>query len=96
MRAYHLLVADQGSAEPRRVDFIAESPDHAFRVARNETAGTSCELWDGDKLLARMTKSGAELWQLHPTPSADDRDPASARGGVVSTAAVAEANLRRA
>lgn len=96
MRAYHLLVADQESAEPRRVDFIAESPDHAFQVARNETAGTSCELWDGDKLLARMTKSGAELWQLHPTASVENRSAASTTGGLASDAAATKANLRRA
>jgi hypothetical protein len=66
MRRFHLILLDDMSSEPRRIDFHAEGPDHAFQVARNETDGTHVELWDGDNLLARMTKSTANMWKLLP------------------------------
>ena len=64
MRTYHLLF-DHASA-PRRIAFEAESPDHALNIAEHEADGTCAELWDGDKLLARMTKAAANLWKLDP------------------------------
>ena len=67
MRAFHMILLDDGATVPRRVDFFAESPDHAFQIARNETDGVDIELWDNDSLLARITKSGANLWKLHAT-----------------------------
>ena len=70
MRRFHLILLDDPSSEPRRVDFHAEGPDHAFQVARNETVGTHVELWDGDTLLARMTKSAANMWMLLPCEAA--------------------------
>jgi hypothetical protein len=63
MRAYHLLISSAASVS-RRVDFYAESPDHAFQIARNEEVGIDVELWEGDRILARMTKSGANIWKL--------------------------------
>lgn len=70
MRPFHLLVRGRDETEPRRIDFRAESPDHAFVVARNETDGSHVELWDGGTLLARMTKSDANIWKLHPVTHA--------------------------
>lgn len=70
MRPFHLLVRGRKESEPRRIDFRAESPDHAFVVARNETDGSHVELWDGGTLLARMTKSDANVWKLHPVTHA--------------------------
>ncbi len=66
MRPYHLILSGAGASEPRRVDFTAESPDHAFQIARGEEEGTHVELWEGSTLLARMTKDGADIWQLLP------------------------------
>lgn len=75
MRAFHLLMLDEESSTPRRVDFEAEGPDHAFQVARNEADGVHVELWEGHTLLARMTKTFANVWKLLPSldrPEADD------------------------
>jgi len=36
-----------GPSPNRGVDFKAESPDHAFQVARNEEEGIYVELWEG-------------------------------------------------
>lgn len=63
MRAFHLLIDDP---EPRRIDFHAEGPDHAFQIARNENQGVNVTLWEGERLLARMTKTEANVWKLHP------------------------------
>lgn len=66
MCPFHLILFDAAKAVPRRVDFEATSPDHAFQIARNESDGVYVELWEGSALLARMTKSGANIWQLLP------------------------------
>lgn len=67
MRPFHMILQDAPGAELRRVDFNAEGPDHAFQIARNEGNGVHVELWQGATLLARMTKSGVNIWKLLPT-----------------------------
>ncbi|MBJ7501767.1 MAG: hypothetical protein JHC57_18580 [Sphingopyxis sp.] len=81
MRAFHLMLLDDASSSPRRVDFRAEGPDHAFQIARNETDGINVELWEGESLLARMTKTAANVWKLLPSSH-----ESSAENGVVSKA----------
>lgn len=78
MRPFHMIMQDCSDSRPRRVDFHAEGPDHAFQIARNEADGIHVELWEGVTLLARMTKSGANMWKLLPTtglPGAMERQP---------------------
>ena len=70
MRSFHMMMLDDQSNAPRRVEFQAESPDHAFQVARNEIDGVHVELWEGEALLARMTKTADNVWKL--LPSNDD------------------------
>jgi len=67
MRPFHLILSYEGGEAPRRIDFHADGPDHAFQIARNEADGVHVELWEGSTLLARMTKSGANIWKLLPT-----------------------------
>ena len=67
MRAFHLMMVDPESSITRRIDFRAESPDHAFQVARTEADGIHVELWEGRALLARMTKTSADVWKLLPS-----------------------------
>jgi len=75
--SYHLILKDAESSAARRVDFRAASPDHAFQIARNEATGIYVELWDGSSLLARMTKSADNMWQLHPVEGGQPADAAS-------------------
>ncbi len=98
MRAYHMLLLDAASSEPRRVDFTAASPDQAFQVARNEQNEIHVELWEADRLLARMSKSQANLWKLLPTgvgndiglsPPAAERLPGIDEGAAANGARVA-------
>ncbi|ALC13751.1 hypothetical protein [Sphingopyxis sp. 113P3] len=82
MRTYHLLLLDDASGPPRRVEFKAASPDQAFQVARNERDGIHVELWESDRLLVRMSKDGA-VWKLLPTPGfvASSSGVSETRGG---------------
>lgn len=75
MRAFHLMMLDTESSVPRRVDFHAESPDHAFQVARTEADGIHVELWEGRALLARMTKASADMWKLLPSLAQPEPGP---------------------
>lgn len=77
MPAFHLILRDGSPDEPRRVDFTAESPDHAFQVACNEPEGIHIELWQADRLLARMEKEDGQLWKLLPSEAADGDEPAT-------------------
>jgi len=67
MRPFYIIMQDTTDLQPRRVDFHAEGPDHAFQIARNEADGVHVELWEGATLLARMIKSGGNMWKLLPT-----------------------------
>src|SRR3546814_21088095 len=69
MRPFHMILQDVAGTELRRIDFYAEGTDHAFQIARNESDGVHVELWQGTTLLARRTKSGANIWTLLPTTS---------------------------
>jgi hypothetical protein len=68
MRLFHLLLLESGEAAPRRVEFQADDPYQAFQAALNERSSSEVELWDGDRLLVRMSKTEANLWKLHGTP----------------------------
>jgi hypothetical protein len=86
MPAYFLMLSGANARAAKRMDFVAESPDQAFQVARNVTDGTRCERWEGDKLLARMTKSGDGLWQLlattPPVVEQPERQPMLSKTGM--------------
>jgi hypothetical protein len=70
MRPFHLLLITDDGAEPRRVNFHADDPFQAFQSALNERSRCEVELWDGERLLVRMSKTEANLWKLHGTPPA--------------------------
>lgn len=73
MRLLHLLLHEGGSREPRRVEFRAADAYQAFQFALNERSSAEVELWDGEQLVVRMSKTEANLWKLHgiaPLPGA--------------------------
>jgi hypothetical protein len=63
VQKYHLVV--EGDSDRRSIDFQAETPDYALNIAEREADGTRAELWQGETLLARMTKAAPNLWKLH-------------------------------
>jgi hypothetical protein len=73
MRLFHLVVHEAGG-RLREVDIRADDPYHAFQTALNERSSCEVELWEGDRLLVRMSKSDAQLWKL------DSRAPDAVQG----------------
>ena len=69
MGAYHMIISERSTGS-RRVDFHAETPEQAFLIARNEKDGVEVELWEGERRLAHMTKTIANVWRLGETTSA--------------------------
>lgn len=64
VQQYQLFV--EGESGRRKIQFHAETPDYALCLAGHEADGTRAELWQGATLLARMTKTASNLWELHP------------------------------
>ncbi|MBB6425347.1 hypothetical protein [Sphingopyxis sp. JAI128] len=81
MRLYHLVLLEGSEADPRRIEFRADDPYQAFQAALNERRSSEVELWDGDRLLVRMSKTEANLWKLHGTPPGDAKAPPSSQPG---------------
>lgn len=79
MRPFHLLLITDDGAAPRRIDFQADDPFQAFQSALNERSRCEVELWDGERLLVRMSKTEANLWKLHGMP-ASPPEPANKAG----------------
>lgn len=69
MGAYHMIISARSTGS-RRVDFHAETPEQAFLIARNEKDGVEVELWEGERRLAHMTKTIANVWRLGGPASA--------------------------
>jgi len=68
MRLFHLLLHEGDPRAPRRVEFRAADPYQAFQFALNERSSAEVELWDGEQLVVRMSKTEANLWKLHGIP----------------------------
>lgn len=64
MRAFHILLEDDGSERPIRVDFHAETPDNALIVAQGHASGRSIQLWEGAVLVGSLDKAAPQLWRL--------------------------------
>ena len=80
MHAFHLMVRETEKSDMQRVDFEADGPDHAFQIARNECRGTHIELWDGETLLARMSRMNSNVWKLLPLSSEEPAGGSAASG----------------
>ncbi len=64
MRSFHILLEDDSSGEPIRIDFQAETPDFALQIAQGQAAGRSIELWEGAMRLGTFCKTAPHLWRL--------------------------------
>ncbi|MDK2761199.1 MAG: hypothetical protein KYX64_07545 [Sphingopyxis sp.] len=64
MRSFHIMIEDESSDEPTRIDFQAESPDFALQIAQGQAAGRSVELWEGAMQLGSFCKTAPHLWRL--------------------------------
>ncbi|NIJ36464.1 hypothetical protein FHR22_001113 [Sphingopyxis panaciterrae] len=64
MRSFYLLLKDDSSGEPKRIDFEAESPDFALQIAQGQASGRDMELWEGAMRLGTLSKAAPQLWRL--------------------------------
>ncbi|QCB55727.1 hypothetical protein E5675_15655 [Sphingopyxis sp. PAMC25046] len=81
MRVFYLVLQEEGAERPCRVDFNAADDYQAFQQALNVRRGQGVELWEGERLLVRMTKSVDNLWKLLP------RDPVACPSAMPSVTA---------
>ncbi|ALJ13531.1 hypothetical protein ATM17_08195 [Sphingopyxis macrogoltabida] len=84
MRLFHLLFHGEDAREPRRVEFRAPDAYQAFQFALNDRGSAEVELWDGEQLLVRMSKTEANLWKLHGLPPSQGTAGPSAQAGAAA------------
>lgn len=84
MRLFHLLFHGEDAREPRRVEFSAPDAYQAFQFALNDRGSPEVELWDGEQLLVRMSKTEANLWKLHGLPPSQGTAGPSAQPGAAA------------
>ncbi|MBL0916455.1 MAG: hypothetical protein IBJ13_13380 [Sphingopyxis sp.] len=64
MRAFHILLDEDGGDAPIRIDFHAETPDNALIVAQGHAGGRSIQLWEGTVMVGSLDKAAPQLWRL--------------------------------
>ena len=85
MPAFDMILHDEASVPPRRLELTAAHPEQAFQIAQSQNLGVAVELWRADMLIARMTKAADNLWLLH-----------GARGAQAHSCSPADAPMARA
>jgi len=68
MHRFYLVIRPAGGAGTRRVALDAADSDHALHLAEGHARGADVELWDGDRMLAKMGASTPHLWTVPPAP----------------------------
>ena len=66
MHRFYLVIRPAGGAGTRRVALDAADSDHALHLAEGHARGADVELWDGDRMLAKMGASTPHLWTVPP------------------------------
>jgi hypothetical protein len=69
MHRFYLLISPACGAGVERVALDAADSDHALHLAEGRARGADVELWDGDRMLAKMGASTPHLWTVPPVAS---------------------------
>jgi hypothetical protein len=69
MRTYSLLFKDDGSGEPRRIDFDARDPSAALELAERQGHEREMQLFEGEMPLGTIQQMGG-FWKLTPAAAA--------------------------
>jgi hypothetical protein len=64
MRSFTITFDEDGTGEPRRIEFHADDPGLAFDLLEDAGAGREATLWEGDKRLGSLSLSEMGYWQL--------------------------------
>lgn len=68
MHRFYLVIRPAGAAGTQRVALDAADSDHALHLAEGRARGADVELWDGDRMLAKMGANMPHVWTVPPTP----------------------------
>lgn len=68
MHRFYLVIRPANGAGTRRVVLDAADSDHALHLAEGRARGADVELWDGDRMLAKMGAGTPHLWTVPPAP----------------------------
>lgn len=66
MHRFYLVIRPACGAGAERVALDAADSDHALHLAEGRARGADVELWDGDRMLAKMGASTPHLWTVPP------------------------------
>ena len=64
MRTYVLRFEQDGLGEARAVEFDGEDAHQAFAILGKEPQQRRATLWDGEKLLGVLSRTGQDSWML--------------------------------
>lgn len=64
MRRFILLIKPSDTSPCRRLEFGASDRDHALYLAESHGGDADLELWEGETLLAEMSRASRGLWVL--------------------------------
>lgn len=65
MARFYLMIKSLGTAT-ERVELAAIDRDHALYLAEGYSRDADFELWDGNNLLAEMSRTTPHLWMVRP------------------------------
>ena len=68
MHRFYLMIKPAGAAAAERIALDAANGDHALHLAEGHARDSDVELWDGDRMLAKMDSSTPHLWTVQPAP----------------------------
>lgn len=68
MPLYSLQFEDDDLGQPKRMEFISDSPATALSLLQTEGVRRSVKLWEGDRLLGTLMRDRKGVWHLDEEP----------------------------
>lgn len=65
MRNFILQFHDDGLGEPKRVEFESEDAHEAFSILGKEAERRRVTLFEGERLIATITRTASDGWQVN-------------------------------
>ena len=71
MATYQLIYSDDEFGVGRRIEFDAADPFMALTIAQYESEGRTAELWEGERKLCTLRRTGpsGSIWEVGPCKS---------------------------
>jgi len=72
MKSYTLVFMGGDPELPLRLEFDVSDPASLFAIAERPLTGRSAQLWDGGRLIGKISRSESGLWCIDPTGAMTD------------------------